>query len=72
MKWIRNLIGRGHEADIAEEIAAHLEEKVANLMERGLSEKEARLKANREFGNAMLITETGRVVWGRPWLEEFG
>ncbi len=73
MKWIGNLAGRGHRADdIAEEIAAHLEEKVDNLIESGLSEKEARQRANREFGNATLIRGTGLEVWGRAWFEELG
>ena len=37
-----------------------------------MSEKEAREKANREFGNTMLITETSREVWGWTRLEQFG
>jgi putative ABC transport system permease protein len=50
-------------------VAAHIEEKVADLMEAGMSEREARHKAAREFGNAMLITETSREVWTWGWLE---
>lgn len=45
---------------IAEELEAHLEEKTAALMEEGLPEAEARLRARREFGNVALIAEDSR------------
>jgi hypothetical protein len=69
MKWIGNLIHRRRlAAEAAEEVAAHIEEKVADLMDAGMPEKEARHQAAREFGNAMLITETSREVWiGLGW-----
>lgn len=66
MTWWR----RGSEA--AEEIAAHIEEKVADLVEAGMSEQEARHKAAREFGNAMLIAEQSREVWNWGWLDRLG
>lgn len=64
MRWRRRM-----KAEAAEEVAAHIEEKVADLMEAGMSEWEARQKAAREFGNAMLITERSREVWSWGWLE---
>src|SRR5215831_2459027 len=45
---------------IAEELEAHLEEKAAALMESGLAEAEARLRARREFGSVALIAEDSR------------
>ena len=71
MKW--NLIRRRRLAqEAAEEVAAHIEEKVADLMEAGVAEQEARRQAAREFGNAMLIAETSREVWTWAWLERLG
>ena len=55
--------------EAAEEVAAHIEEKVADLVEAGVPEQEARHRAAREFGNAMLIAETSREVWTWAWLE---
>ncbi|HLJ46277.1 MAG TPA: ABC transporter permease [Bryobacteraceae bacterium] len=55
---------------IAEELAAHLEEKAAAFMESGLSEQEARLRARREFGNAALIAEDSRNAVGWPRLDD--
>jgi hypothetical protein len=49
---------------IAEDLEAHLEEKAAAFMESGLPEKEARLRARREFGNATMIAEDSRNVLG--------
>ena len=58
--------------DATREVAAHIEEKVAELVEAGLSEEEARFRAAREFGNAMLITEQSREVWSWGWLDRLG
>jgi hypothetical protein len=49
---------------IAEELDAHLEEMTAALIESGLLEAEARLRARREFGNAALIAEDSRNALG--------
>ncbi|PYT26878.1 MAG: hypothetical protein DMG57_20000 [Acidobacteria bacterium] len=59
-------------ADLAEEVAAHIEEKAADLVDAGMPEQEARYKAAREFGNAMLIAETSREVWRWTWLDRLG
>jgi len=56
-------------AEAAQEIAAHLEERVADLVEAGMPEQEARHQAAREFGNAILIAETSREVWSWGWLD---
>ena len=70
MNWLRNLVRRrGWESAIAEDIEAHLEEKAADLMEAGVPEREARLRARREFGNATLVNQASREVWVWLWLE---
>src|SRR5438445_5133784 len=70
MKWILDFILRRREdRELAQEVATHLEEKVADLMESGMSEREARYKARREFGNVALYKEISREVWGWSWLE---
>ena len=69
MSWWQ---GRRMATEAAREVAAHIEEKVADLVEAGMSEQEARHKAAREFGNAMLIAETSREVWSWGWLDRLG
>jgi macrolide transport system ATP-binding/permease protein len=73
MKWLLHLVRRPRmQRELAEELESHIEEKVADLMEAGVPELDARQKARREFGNATLYTEIGREVWGRNWLEVLG
>jgi putative ABC transport system permease protein len=55
--------------EIAESIREHLEEKIEDLMEEGLSREEAMYRARREFGNVTLIEERSREVWQWPRLE---
>src|SRR5437899_2756088 len=70
MRWMLNFVRRGRvDRELAQEVESHLEEKVADLMEAGMPEQEARKKANREFGNVVLYTEISREVWGWVWLE---
>jgi hypothetical protein len=70
MNWLRNAIRRRRMGRaIAEDINAHLEEKVADLMDAGMPEAEARLRARREFGSPALTIEAARGVWGWIWLE---
>src|SRR5262249_11861916 len=57
-RLFRQRPSRKHE--LAEELESHLEEKVDELMESGLSEREARAQACREFGNVMLYREVSR------------
>src|SRR5580704_13742700 len=73
MKWISNpLQRRRRNREIAEEVEAHIEEKVAELMESGISQDEARQRASREFGSATLYTEIGREAWGWTSLDRLG
>jgi predicted permease len=54
---------------INEELQAHLDEKTADLVESGVPEAEARLRALREFGNAALIAEDSRSALGWTWFD---
>jgi predicted permease len=55
--------------ELAESIQGHLEEKIEELMEDGLSREEATSAARREFGNVTLLEERSREVWQWPRLE---
>jgi hypothetical protein len=50
--------------ELDREVAAHLEEKIADLMDSGVPEREARQKARREFGNVAPYRQDSREVWG--------
>jgi len=50
--WLKQLFSRrGLYGDLSEEIREHLEEKIEELVASGMSRKEARYAARREFGN---------------------
>jgi putative ABC transport system permease protein len=57
--------------DLSEEIRGHLDEKVEELVARGMSRKEAGETARREFGNVTLTEWDGRAVWRWSWMEDF-
>ena len=70
MGWLKQIFSRHRRYDeITESIREHLEEKIEDLMENGLSREEATRKAHREFGNVTLIEERSREVWQWPRLE---
>jgi putative ABC transport system permease protein len=50
-------------------IREHLDEKVSDLMESGMSREEAEHAARREFGNTTLVEERSREVWMWPRVE---
>jgi predicted permease len=52
-----------------EELRAHMRMAMADRMERGESEEEARRNAMRELGNVPLIEDVTREMWGGVWLE---
>lgn len=63
------LVRRGKfERELEEEMQTHREFKRRGLLERGESEKEARHRAEREFGNATWLREESRARWGWNWL----
>jgi len=55
--------------DLSISIQEHLDEKIDELMEHGLSREAAELRARREFGNVALIQEHSREVWQWQRLE---
>jgi hypothetical protein len=70
MGWFRQLFTRRRRYDeLSESIREHLEEKIADLTDGGMTRDEAEQAARREFGNVTLIEERSREVWQWPTLE---
>src|SRR5690242_17458774 len=67
--WNRIKRWRRRDADIDDEIRAHLSMDAQDRVERGELPEEAALAAHREFGNALLVKEATRAVWGWAVLE---
>src|SRR6267154_5549876 len=71
MSWLKQLFSRRRlYDDLAEEIREHLDEKIEELVEGGMSRKEARAAARRAFGNVTLTEEDSRNVWRWPSVED--
>jgi len=60
---------RQSEAEMAEEMRFHLEERAADYAADGLMPEEARLAAARKFGNLGSVQEEAREARGWGWLE---
>src|SRR5262252_4341869 len=72
MSWLKQLLSRGRlYSELSEEIQAHLDEKIEELVADGMPREEAQYAARREFGNIGLVEERSRNVWGWPLVEEF-
>lgn len=70
MGWLRQLLYRRHRYDeLSEAIREHLDEKVADLMDHGMTREQAETAARREFGNVTRIEERSREVWQWPTAE---
>jgi predicted permease len=70
MTWLRKLFSRRRRyADLSVSIQEHLEEKIDDLVEEGMSREKATQTARREFGNVTLLEERSREVWQWPTLE---
>lgn len=70
MGWMKQLFSRRRRYDeLSESIRDHLDEKIAELMDRGITRSEAESKARREFGNVTLIEQRSREVWQWPSFE---
>jgi predicted permease len=64
MKWLNLLFARRRRYDdLSVSIQEHLEEKIDELMEDGMSLEDATRAARREFGNVTLIEERSREAW---------
>jgi predicted permease len=59
------------EQDLERELRTDLELETAEQREKGLSDDEARYAAHRAFGNATLVKEEVREMWGGIWLGDF-
>ena len=74
--WCRRLwpyLGRRQaEEDLQEELRLHLELERERLRDAGVPEAEASRAARRKLGNAPLIRERTRDVWGWRWLDDLG
>src|SRR6267154_2176866 len=72
MNWLKQLFSRRLlYNDLSDEIHAHLEEKIEELVASGMPRKEAAAAARREFGNVALTEEDSREVWRWPSFEDF-
>jgi len=72
MNWFKQLFSRRRlYNDLSEEIQAHLEEKIEELVASGMPRKEAAASARREFGNVTLVEQDSRTVWRWAAIEDF-
>lgn len=73
LRQLRHRVRRRQlEAEMAEEMRFHLEERAAELTAGGLPAAEARFAAQRRFGNLCRIQEQAREVRGWGWLDRLG
>jgi predicted permease len=78
MDWIRILLSRTAalfrsrklDADLDEEMRAHIDLAIEENRGRGMNEPQARTAALRAFGGITQIRESYRVQRGLPWLEQ--
>jgi putative ABC transport system permease protein len=68
MKWLKRILNSMHlrnrrYRDLAVSIEEHLEEKIDELMEDGMSRAQAEKTARRAFGNVTRIEERSREAW---------
>ena len=70
MGRIRRLFSRSHRYDeLSASIREHFDEKIADLMDRGMTREQAEQTTRREFGNVTRIEERSREVWQWSTLE---
>lgn len=70
MRWFKHLFTRHRRYnELSESIREHLDEKIADLTDRGMTGQEAERAAHREFGNVGLIEQRSREVWQWEKLE---
>ncbi len=60
---------RKREKELEKEIQHHLQMAEEERAERGVSQRDAKVGARREFGNTGLVKEITQDVWGWRWLE---
>jgi predicted permease len=60
---------KGETIRLNQELEFHLEQQIAENIERGMEPEQARLAALRLFGNPTLVREESRTQWSWNWLE---
>lgn len=74
MTWWKKLLflrNRGQfDADLAEEMRLHIEERAAELSRAGLTPTEALRRARAEFGSPTSLRERTRLEWQFSWIED--
>ena len=71
MLRFRSFFYRRRYGDLNVSIREHLQEKIEELMEEGMSREDATSAARREFGNVALIEEQSREVWQQTFFQHF-
>jgi hypothetical protein len=70
MRWLTQLFTRRRRYnELSESIREHIEEKIAHLMDGGMTREAAERTARHEFGNVTLIEQRSREVWQWPTVE---
>ncbi len=73
MTWWQWIFRRARaDRDLAHEIQAHVDERIDDLVECGMTIDEARRTALSEFGNTARYLEDSRAVWSIAWLVSLG
>ena len=69
---VRMLLRRDQfDRDLEEEMKLHVQLRAQERAQEGLPANDARAASRRQFGNALLLREQSRDVWGWTWLEQF-
>src|SRR5262245_45290279 len=74
MARLLNLLRRRRERlerDLDRELRYHVDRRVDDMVEAGLSESEARRQVSLEFGGAAQVQESVRDAWTYRWLDHF-
>jgi predicted permease len=70
MYWFQQLFFRRRRYDeLSATIREHVDEKIDDLMDGGMTQEDAERAARREFGNVALVEQRSREVWQWPRLE---
>ena len=67
--WSRIFRPEQAKKDLDAEFESHLALAAADKRDRGATTEAARREAEREFGNAALVKDVTRRMWGWVWLE---
>lgn len=72
MGWLRQLFSRRRRYDdLSVSVQEHLDETVDELMDSGMSRKDAEHAARKQFGNVSLMEQRGREAWQWQTVESF-